>query len=154
MANMIPNMLLVLVSLVASSIQVASASDEKSLPSQLIVCSSNRKSLITSFLQSSAHHATLVDHMPSVLRLSGGKKGTASQGKHGTGAKSHPGYKYHMSYPRKSRHSSQKMKRYTLKKNPEGMGRRRHMKKVFARFKTGFRSGMPFTGRIKKVNES
>eukprot|EP00960_Hanusia_phi_P026384 746230-Hanusia_phi.AAC.1 len=153
MVNVVPKLLLVLVSLVACGMPVISATVEGNLPSQQAVFSSKQKPL-SIYHQPAANTAALMGQLSPVLRLTGGKKGTASQGKRGTGAKSHPGYKYHMSYPRKSKHSSQKMKRYTLQKNPEGQGRRRHMKKMFARFKNGFRSGAPFTGRIKKVNES
>ena len=35
---------------------------------------------------------------PEVLRLRGGKKGTAAQGKRGTGHKAHPSYKYNLRY--------------------------------------------------------
>lgn len=80
------------------------------------------------------------------LRLRGGKKGTASQGKRGTGAKSHPSFKYNLSYPRISRHQTSKRKRYCLKKKPEREGRCKHLKLVNRRFKHGFRSSAPYAG--------
>jgi hypothetical protein len=80
------------------------------------------------------------------LRLRGGKKGTASMGKRGTGAKSHPGYKYSMSYPRISRHQTSKRKRYCIKKNPERSGRCKHLRLVQRRFKHGFRTNPPYAG--------
>mmetsp|Transcript_37344 Transcript_37344/g.78203 ORF Transcript_37344/g.78203 Transcript_37344/m.78203 type:complete len:158 (-) Transcript_37344:91-564(-) len=82
----------------------------------------------------------------NLLRLRGGKKGTASQGKRGTGHKAHPSYKYNLSYPRKSRADGTTWKRYTLKKNPQGKGRMRHMRKVCQRFKNGFRCSSPYQG--------
>ena len=80
------------------------------------------------------------------LRLRGGKKGTASQGKRGTGAKSHPGYKYNLSAPRISRHQTSKRKRYCLKKKPEREGRCKHLREVNRRFKHGFRCNAPWAG--------
>lgn len=80
------------------------------------------------------------------LRLRGGKKGTASQGKRGTGGKSHPSYKYNLSYPRISRHQTSKRKRYCLKKKPEREGRCKHLRLVNRRFKNGFRASPPYAG--------
>jgi len=80
------------------------------------------------------------------LRLRGGKKGTASMGKKGTGGKAHPSYKYNLSYPRISKHSESKRKRYCLKKNPERKGRCKHLRLVNRRFKHGFRTNPPYVG--------
>lgn len=80
------------------------------------------------------------------LRLRGGKKGTSSQGKRGTGGKSHPSYKYNLSYPRISRHSTSKRKRYCIKKKPQGTGRCKHLRLVNRRFKHGFRCAAPYAG--------
>ena len=80
------------------------------------------------------------------MRLRGGKKGTASQGKRGTGGKSHPSFKYNLSYPRISRHQTSKRKRYCLKKKPEREGRCKHLRLVNRRFKNGFRASPPYAG--------
>ena len=80
------------------------------------------------------------------LRLRGGKKGTSSMGKKGTGHKAHPSYKYNLSYPRISKHSEAKRKRYCLRKNPERQGRCKHLRLVNRRFKHGFRSNPPYVG--------
>ena len=80
------------------------------------------------------------------LRLRGGKKGTGSMGKKGTGHKAHPSYKYNLSYPRISKHSESKRKRYCLRKNPERSGRCKHLRLVNRRFKHGFRTSPPYAG--------
>ena len=95
-------------------------------------------------LDSPAADATHVSVGELTLRLRGGKKGTASMGKKGTGGKSHPSYKYNLSYPRISKHSESKRKRYCLKKNPERQGRCKHLRLVQRRFKHGFRTNPPY----------
>lgn len=95
-----------------------------------------------------------LDPSSLLLRLRGGKKGTGSQGKRGTGHKAHPNYKYNLSLPRKSRADTNKRKRYTLHKKPERSGRHKHLRLVQQRFKNGFRCSAPYKGPVMKNVEA